>query len=252
MYEAELKNLGLSDKEVKVYLASLELGPETILKISRAAGVNRPTTYVQVESLIKKGLMSSFAKGKKRYFSAEPPERLLSLVETVKKDFEEKEKSLEKILPELKNVFNVSGERPRVRFYEGKEGIRAIQEDILKSKFKSWEVFSASDPGYKLFPPHPKDHREKMKEKHRGVPLRIIYTSERGPFLPKKEGSILTHFIPPEKFPFLNEITIYGEKVAIVSYEKRIMGLIIESKAVADTLRAIFDLSWEGAEKYQS
>ncbi len=249
-YETELKNLGLSDKEAKVYLTSLELGPETILKIARVAGVNRPTTYVQVESLIKRGLMSSFIKGKKRFFSAEPPERLLGLVEMVKKDFEEKEKSLGKILPELKSIFNISGERPKVRFYEGKEGIKAIQEDILRSKFKSWEVFSASDPGYKLFPPGPKDHRAKMKKKFKEIPLRIIYTSERGQFLPKKEGSILSRFIPLEKFPFLNEITIYGDKVAIASYEKKIMGVIIESKAVADTLRAIFDLSWEASGKY--
>jgi len=249
-YETELKNLGLSDKEIKVYLASLELGPETMLKISRVAGVNRPTTYVQVESLIKKGLMSSFLKGKKRYFSAEPPERLLGLVEKVKKDFVEKEESFKKILPELKSIFNASGERPKVRFYEEKEGIKAIQEDILKSKFKSIDEFVAIDPAYKLFPPFPKDHRHKIDEKHK-VPTKIIYTSARGPFLQAKEGLKLARFVPLEKFPFANEIVIYGDKVAIASFEKRIMGLIIESKAVADTLRAIFDLSWEASEKYQ-
>lgn len=249
-YETELKNLGLSEKETKIYLASLELGPETILKISRIAGVNRPTTYVQVESLMKKGLMSTFLKGKKRYFSAEPPERLLGLVDVARKDFEEKEKSFKNILPELKNVFNVSGERPKVRFYEGKEGIKAIQEDILKSKFESSEEFSAIDPSHKLFPPGPKDHRSKIKKKHKGIPTRVIYTSSKGPILPKKEGSVLTRFIPPEKFPFSNEIVVYGNKVAIASYEKKIIGIIIESKAVADTLRAIFNLSWEASEKY--
>lgn len=250
MYENELKNLGLSDKEAKVYLASLELGPETMLKIARTAGVNRPTTYVQVESLVKKGLMSSFVKGKKRYFSAEPPERLLGLVEVVRKDFEEKEKSFKNILPELQSIFNVAGERPRVRFYEGKEGIKSIQEDILKSNFKTCEEFFAIDPAYKLFPPGKRDHRHKIEKKHKNVPTRVIYTSAKGPFLPSKEGSTLRRFVPPKKFPFENEITIYGDKIAIASNEKKIIGVIIESTAVADTLRAIFDLSWEAAGKY--
>jgi len=51
----ELQKLGLSDKESKVYLASLELGPAPIAAIAKQASVNRPTTYVIIESLIKKG-----------------------------------------------------------------------------------------------------------------------------------------------------------------------------------------------------
>ncbi|PIQ92932.1 MAG: hypothetical protein COV69_00535 [Parcubacteria group bacterium CG11_big_fil_rev_8_21_14_0_20_39_14] len=247
-YETELKNLGLSEKEAKVYLVSLELGPETMLKISRQAGVNRPTTYVQVESLMKKGLMSSFTKGKKRYFSAEPPERLLGLVEAVRKDFEEKEKSFKTILSELKNIFNVSGERPKVRFYEGREGFQAIIGDVLRSKFKSMEEFTSLEDAYKVFPPHPKDHRHKILAKFKKIPMRVIYTSSQKPVVLQARS----RFVPKEKFPFSTDITIYGEKVAIFSLRGKLIGTIIESKEIADTLRAIFDLSWDGSEKYQS
>jgi sugar-specific transcriptional regulator TrmB len=246
-YESELKNLGLSDKETKVYLASLELGAETMLKIARIAGVNRPTTYVQVESLIKKGLMSSFVKGKKRYFSAEPPERLLGLVDIARKDFEEKEKSFKNILPELKNVFDVAGERPRVRFYEGREGFQAIIDDVLRSKFKSMEEFTSLEDAYKVFPPHPKDHRHKILAKFKKIPMRVIYASSQKPAILQAKS----RFVPKEKFPFSTDITIYGEKVAIFSLRGKLIGTIIESKEIADTLRAIFDLTWESSEKYQ-
>ncbi|MEY4744239.1 MAG: hypothetical protein RL272_184, partial [Candidatus Parcubacteria bacterium] len=64
----ELQKIGLSENEAKVYLAGLELGPSTAQMMAAKATVSRPTTYIMIESLIKRGLMSSFQKGKKRYF----------------------------------------------------------------------------------------------------------------------------------------------------------------------------------------
>jgi len=83
--EKDLQQIGLSEKEAKVYLASLELGPSTAQTIAAKATVNRPTTYVMIESLIKRGLMSSFQKGKKRFFVAGKPTQLLYLLDAKKK-----------------------------------------------------------------------------------------------------------------------------------------------------------------------
>ena len=85
MLEKELQQLGLSDKEAKTYLASLELGPVSVQEIAKKSGLKRPTVYFAIEQLIKMGLMSSFEKGKKRYFSAESPERLVSLITAQKR-----------------------------------------------------------------------------------------------------------------------------------------------------------------------
>ncbi|MCF7835696.1 MAG: helix-turn-helix domain-containing protein [Candidatus Marinimicrobia bacterium] len=82
---SKLKQLGLSEKEAKVYLASLELGEATVQEIAKQAGVNRPTTYVQIEKLTKMGLMSSVEKEGKKYFNAEEPNQLLKILEKQKK-----------------------------------------------------------------------------------------------------------------------------------------------------------------------
>ncbi len=63
----QLQKIGFSDKEAAVYLASLELGPATILELAKKAKVKRPTVHVLVEGFIKRGLASSFEKGKKRF-----------------------------------------------------------------------------------------------------------------------------------------------------------------------------------------
>src|SRR3989344_6740207 len=122
----QLTSLGLSDNEAKVYMAMLE--------ISAKAGVNRPTTYVQIESLKKMGLVSSQVKGKKQLFIAESPDQLEFVIEREIKTIEDKKAELARMMPELSGLFNVSGDKPQVRFFEGKEGLIKMQDEMLRSK----------------------------------------------------------------------------------------------------------------------
>ena len=66
-----------------------------------------------------------------------------------------------------------------------------------------------------------------------------------------KEELRKTRLVPKEKFPFKNEINIYGDKVMIASYAD-LMAVVLESKDVAQTQRAFFELAWEGAAAYGS
>jgi sugar-specific transcriptional regulator TrmB len=252
MYEQSLKNLDLSEKEALVYLASLELGSSTIQEIARKSQISRSTTYEVIESLMKKGLMSALTnltKGKKKYFSAEGPERLMALIDIKEREIEKRKKELKAILPELKELSRLSRERPKIRFYEGKQGIRRIQEDILRTKnLGSIEEFVPLDDAYQLFQAHPRDHRHGMGKKIK-VPERMIYTSKKGAILPPKESPIDRCFIPVEKFPFHTEITIYANKVALVSFGRKLTGVVLESEDIANTLRCMFDLLWKALKK---
>ncbi len=249
MYEQSLKNLDLSEKEAVVYLASLELGLTTIQEIAGKSQISRSTTYQVIESLMKKGLMSALTKGKKKYFSADVPERLMTLIDIKERELEKRKKELKAILPELKELARLSGERPKIKFYNGKQGIRRIQEDIGRTKnLGSIEEFVPLDDAYQLFQAHPRDHRHEMGKKIK-VPERMIYTSKKGEILPQKKGPIETLFIPIEKFPFHTEITIYAYKVALVSFGRKQIGVVLESEDIANTLRCMFDLLWKALKK---
>ncbi len=251
MLEKELQKLGLSDKEAKVYLASMELGPSPVQAVAQKSGVNRATTYVMIESLISRGLMSSFEKGKKKFFTAESPEQLVALLHKEEAEIKEKTRQMMEILPELKILFAAAEEKPRVRFFEGVEGVKVIQEDILNSKYETFEEIVSVDDFYRIFPPHEKDHRQIFTQKKKDIFFRVIYTSKSGPLAAPKENKHERVFVPPEKFPFSIDMGIYGSKVAIVSCKGKLMGVIIESKEISSALKAVFDLAWEGAKKYQ-
>lgn len=250
MFENELKQLGLSDKEARVYLALLELGPSSILQISQKSGINRPTTYVQIEALMRFGLVSSYTKGKKRFFTAEPPQRLDDLVRAKQKDLDTQSEQLRKILPDLAMLFNMVEERPKVRFYEGKEGILAIHIDIFKVKNKEILTFYPFDLYEQLFTKQEREEFEAIRRKKR-ITGRALYTRKSGQFPEPPPPTIQDRFVPEDRFPFSANIDIYDNKIASHSLKGKLVGVIIESKDIADMMRSIFELAWETAEKYQ-
>lgn len=244
--DKKLKEIGLSEKEARVYLSALQMGPAAVQQIAKHAGVNRPTTYVMIESLTKRGLMSSFEKGKKRYFNAEPPERLRALFHSERRAIDDKEHRLDDLLPELRALAGVT-ELPKVRFYEGAEGLEAIHEDLLRVKdIDVVSIFSNDDAQKVLHPEHVEPFRKKLLE--RKAKERFIYTSSIPPTdIPKEwEG----RRVPREKFPFSGEVSTYGDRVALLSYRGKLVGVLIESKELAQTVRAIFELAWEAAANY--
>ncbi len=247
----ELKKIGLSDKEAKIYLTSLSRGPETAPNLARISNIVRPTAYVIIDSLMKKGLMSSYDQDKKTYFTAEAPEHLLSLLRLQKKEIEEKEREIEKLVPELLSMANIKGEKPKVRVFEGKEGLKAVIESILKSKTKMIYSFVPLDLMLNLFPL--KEHGELMASPRvqKKIKAKVLYTSKKGEVYKFKDPQNLRDaiFIDEKKFPFKCGIDVYDNNIAFYSYKGTIMGVIIENEDMADTLKTLFEMIWENENK---
>lgn len=243
MYSKELQHLGLSDKEARVYLASLELGPDTAQNIARKAAINRPTAYVQIESLKQKGLMSETQKGKKTLYSAESPRRLSSLLNSLEKELIYKKTEIDRVLPSLTQLFESAGERPKFRFYEGDEGIQAVEDDFLRVKNKMIQGFVNLDKLKELFPNHSDYSKRRVSRK---IKSQVIYTQKGGVVAGMSDPAKLreSRYIAPDKFPISADITIYDNKVALVPYKANPIVAIIENQEIADTMRALFFLIW--------
>lgn len=244
----QLKNLGLSDNEAKVYTAMLELGPATVLDISAKAGINRPTAYFQIESLKKKGLVSTQTKGKKQIFIAESPEQIEFMIEREKSELEHKKEEFNKLLPELLSMFNVSDQKPQVRFFEGKEGLMKLQDEFLKNKSKESISMASLDDVMNVFPAHPQKYTPRRVQ--RGIKSRLIYTSSKGPFL-KSDPDLLREirYVPPEKMPFTLDMSVYDDVVAIANLKGTISGVIIKNQNIADSFRNLLNFIWNSLEE---
>lgn len=248
--QLELKKLNFSDKEAKVYLALLELGEAPVQKIFEKAKVNRATTYIVLEALQKRGVVSTVEKDKKTVFAAESPRALLKLFRAQEQELKEKQNEFKKTLPELEALFNLSAEKPTVKFFAGPGGVRAVREDILQSGVKTlYNIYSKEyvDQIRALFGD---DENEEFlkRERELGISIKSIYTSDSGPY----EGFQLKgerKFVPKEKFPVSGDILIYEDRVALTTLRGKIVSVIIESREIAGTLRTIFELAWRGTDK---
>ncbi len=247
----ELKKIGLSENEARVYLALLEIGSATADEVAKKAGVKRPTTYVQLEALMKMGLVSSFEKiikkggAGKTYFRAEDPDHLQKIVENENAKAKERASTLKNNLPELSNLFKLSGTRPKVRFFEGKEGLQTMQDEALKMKNKQIISIADVDGILKIFPNHPEKHAPRRVQK--GIKSRLIYTSSKGDILGRENKALLreTRFIPVEQFPFTCDLAIYDDVMSISAFRDKSAGVLIEDRDIANSMRALFELLWK-------
>lgn len=76
-----LEEVGLNEKEARVYLALLQLGEDSVGEIAKEANIKRPTAYLVLESLEKRGLIKQNTLHKKSVYTAEPPEKILSILQ---------------------------------------------------------------------------------------------------------------------------------------------------------------------------
>ena len=235
-----LKHIGLNEKESLVYLAGLELGEAAVQDIAKVANIKRPTVYRLIEDLEKRGLFSVLARGKKNYYVAEDPETIFNLYKT-------RQDAFARLLPQLQLVHNKGRKKPRVRFYHGLEGLKAMYLESLKAKetivgYGSIdEIFSGLS---RKFVDDYMKERIKRKIRVRG----IVPSSPESQAFAKLNQSQMREIVllPKDKFKMTNEINIYDDKVAIFSFREQV-GVIVESQDIADSQKAIFELAWQGA-----
>jgi sugar-specific transcriptional regulator TrmB len=236
-----LKNLDLTDKEISIYYALLQMGPSSIRDIAAKADINRGTSYETLKGLAKKGIVNYLPKGKRRIFQAEDPSRLLALAE-------EKQQALEKTLEDLKTEI-VPGLRhlkpefatSNVRFYEGDEGVEFVLKDILNSTDngdKAYSVISTQALREHLYRPFPNFTKQRV---NKGIFVRVLAIGEGG------EEAELAERKWMKGEGDASYIAIYPPKVAMISLTKSNfpVAVVIDSDAIAGTHQMMFDTLWQ-------
>ncbi len=240
MISKELEKLNLSKKEAKLYLALLELGEVNLQKIVQKTNLKRTTTYEIIESLKKKNLVYTTKRKKRTFYYAENPKKLGILLD-------EKKEIFNKILPQLLAATNSIDKKPSIQFFEGINGIKNIYKDTLKydnTTIQAWLSEDAKffDEEYLL------DDYIIQRIKKKIFVQAVARNTEIARKLQKKDQQ---HFRQVKLIDFEDmlffevEINLYGgSKIGIMSFQEN-FGLIIESKKIHNTLKAIFELQWK-------
>ncbi|MFA5992966.1 MAG: helix-turn-helix domain-containing protein [Candidatus Pacearchaeota archaeon] len=240
-----LQKFGLSEKESKVYLANLELGEATANDISLKSNLPRTLIYDILERLIDLGLVSYSIKNSKKFFLASDPNELVRIIK-------EKENSVSLIMPSLEQIYKTKGlKRPKVEIYEGKEGMKTMMNEIIRSGVKEFYSYGSSRSSYEIIPAFIVEwHKERIKRK---VKIKIIYNNtkqakERIKSIPQTMKLMEYRFMPIE-LESPTAIMVYQNKVALELWTKEPFAVVIESEQMAENQKRYFEELWKIAKK---
>lgn len=243
MIEEVLKRFGLREKEIKIYLALLKLGPASVRKISQESRINRGTSYDVLRDLMKIGLVGYYEKKSRQYFMPEDPARMISILEQRRDEIAKLKESLKKTVDELQFEYCKITMKPFVRYYDGYAGAKEILEDVLKTvgagSDKEYYVYSTESIREYIYESF-KDFSKKRIEEN--IRVKVLAIGKGGELRGKDERKWIENV--GESAP--NYIIIYGNKVAFISInsENEPMGIIIDDKATSQMQKVIFNSIW--------
>lgn len=240
-----LKDIGLTDGEIKVYTALLGLGQTTTGPIVDNSGVSVSKVYNILNRLAQKGLISHIVRGKTKYFRAADPKRLIDYFEEKEERIAGEKKELISILPLLESKKNSILTEETAQVYEGLRGIQTARERSLKTMKKGeimWIIGISKSPYERLSGYFRNFHKRRVA---RGIVCNYLYNEYAKDASNISKGYRLSNvrYMPPGIVTHA-WIEVYLDTVTIgINYDKS-FSVVIINQSVADSFRNYAKLLW--------
>jgi HTH-type transcriptional regulator, sugar sensing transcriptional regulator len=246
----ELRKIGLTDGEIKVYEALLELGETTKTNLAKSSGVAPSNVYDISNRLLEKGIISKVEKNGIAHFSPANPRHILNFIDQKEKELENQKDLVKDMLPMLLAQFQKTESAVNVEVFQGWNGMKTVFKDMLeecKRGAKNY-VFGASvgekEKQADIFFLKYSRAREK-----KGIKTQILFNENV-----KKRKERISFFKKSKKYDvrFLeqntpSEIMIYKNRTSIIILTKRPLIIRITSQEVATSFKQYFDVMWKQA-----
>ena len=235
-----LKEIGLTERESKVYLSLLDLGRSTTGPLIKTSEVPNSKIYEILSSLHKKGLVTWVIGGKTKFFEAADPKTLLRL-------FDQKRRTLANMLPELEARRSRAQSPQSVSLFEGFPAIRNLYIDLLSQAgpkvlygmtAADWIEDKMVGDFYSWY--------ASLKQEY-GVTSRLLVSKKNWAafqrqyktmkLLPKWEAK-------PSHISFPGDVGIVGKHVLILNWDEVPTAILIQSKWLSQQYMQFFKEAW--------
>jgi len=251
--ENSLKRVGLTDGEIKVYVALLGSGETTTGSIVKESRVSSSKVYPILDRLVNMGLVTHIKKGKTRHFRTTSPGKILEMLEKRKRRIDEQRLEIEKVLPALLAREKQKAPGHEAAVYEGYKAVKTYFKSMLiESKSGEERLVFGARAGY----PVSKGAQNFFKSYHRtwvkkGMRTRMIFNEDlRGKNSVKyfqKSPKTQVRFLPQVT---LSSIGIQNDSIDTMIWTKDTAILfVMKSKEVAKTFQSYFEVLWQTAYK---
>ena len=241
-----LRELGLTEGEIKVYLALISLGESTSGPIVDESGVSISKVYTILDRLSRKGLVSHIVKRKTKYFKSADPNRLLTFLLEKEQGLRAQEENLKKLIPELELRQGSAFTTETAQVYDGLKGIQTARErtlQIMKKGDEMWIIGIARTPYDRLTPYFIEYHKRRYDKE---IKCNYIYNEyARKPFGEESAKYPLSEVkYMPEELITHAWMEIYADTVTIGINKGKSFSVVIQNQEVANSFKIYAKMLW--------
>jgi len=242
-----LRKIGLTESEIKVYLALLSLVISSKGKLVKEARIAPSKIYDVTDKLIEKGLCSMIIKNGVKHFMAAPPIRIKDYLEKKREEIVREEDELKKIMPGLESYYNKLPKETRIELFVGWKGIETVYVSLLDLAKKNDEVnIIGAGTG--------KNERklDRFYTKYgkiafqKGLNVKVIFNENARDYIEKIEINIKKRY--NKKFLFEHtptELLMFKEFTSIIIRREEPLAILIKDKETSDSFRRYFHELWK-------
>jgi len=242
-----LENIGLTDGEIRVYIALIKLGPSTSGPITDKSRVSRSKIYHILERLMQKGLVSYIIREKTRYYQAEDPVKIKDYVNKKEKELKKQKEEVDKLIPQLQLQKELEKTKSEAQIYKGFKGVQTIIEHVYQ-KLKKGETFyclgipSFQEEKYHSF--YKYDHLRRIRA---GIKCDLLFNKGTSREIMKNrnsyKGSDARYMLLPMDTPVW--ILVYKDVTALILQSDEQMSIEITNKQIAKSFKEYFNAFWK-------
>ena len=233
-----LEAIGFHKNESLIYMDLVKTGGSSAHDIARRTKIHRPNVYDTLDKLIKKGIVTqSMIENRKIFYPIKPKNLLIYL--------KQKEYDLEKVIPEIEQIYNKPSEKRKVTMSEGIRSFRVILNNLLETGFDIF-VYGIPKEVPELIGGFLVDFHKRRVEKE--VIMKHIYNKDaekRVKYLNEMDFTEARYL--PSAFDTTISTLICGDTVLLIFWEDPIFTITIENRAIAESYKKYFDIIWEEA-----
>lgn len=227
-----LQSLGLDKKTEVVYRALLSLADAPASAVARRSGIRRTSVYYILENLVSMGLATSYTERGVRRFAAEHPSKL-------KTYFERQAILAERLIPDLEKEISKSRISPTVKVFEGKDAVKSMSEEALRTKKKTILSIGSTKKLTELLGGK---YGWGKRRRERGIFQRALRTHNDATIDTPARLHSVRHL--PESFRFPGYIMIFDNSIGVIPFEEPVRGILITDAVYAEMMKTIFETLW--------
>jgi sugar-specific transcriptional regulator TrmB len=231
-----LEDIGLTNAEIKVYLSLLELGTATAGPIIDKSKLQSSVVHMTLNKLTEKGLISFVKEGQRKHYQASDPKHIVEFIE-------EKKERFENILPELLLKQKTAKEKKEITVFTNIRGIKELLLELLNAGGKEHHTFGSSVESLMLGEAWWTLYHKKREKK--GIKAKLIFNKSLKKWTDVNKYPKASYKFTSTGFEPLTETIIRNDKIGIIIWTEKPIGILIQNKIAAKSYDNFFQMLWK-------